>query len=59
MPARRRIGLVLSVLLIVAGCGKEQPQTRSLEGNRGAIGRGGVRALKPDESKLPSTAKKS
>ena len=58
MRALRGIGLALAVLLAVGGCGKEQPQTGTLQGNRGAIGPGGKRAIQPDESKLPSTAKK-
>jgi hypothetical protein len=57
MRAWRKIGLALAVLLAVGGCDKEQPQTRPLQGNRGAIGPGGVRALKPDPSKLPATSK--
>jgi len=57
MRSLRGIGLALAVLLVVAGCGKEQPQTGTLQGNRGAIGPGGKRAIKPDESKPLSTAK--
>jgi hypothetical protein len=59
MRAHRGIGLALAVFLAVGGCSQEQPpQTRPLEGNRGAIKPGGIRALKPGEPKLPSTAKK-
>jgi hypothetical protein len=57
MRALRDIGLVLAVLLAVGGCNKEQPPTRRLEGNRGAIGPGGIRVLKPGKPKPPSTPK--
>jgi hypothetical protein len=53
MRALRGIGLALAILVAVGGCNKEQPPTRRLEGNRGAIGPGGIRALKPDQPKSP------
>ncbi len=58
MRSLRSIELALAVFLVVGGCNKEQPSTRRLEGNRGAIGPGGIRALNPDEPKSPSTSKK-
>ena len=58
MRAYRGIGLALAVLLAVGGCSQNQPQTRTLEGNRGAIKPGGYRALKPDDPKQPSAPKK-
>jgi hypothetical protein len=58
MRASRCIGLALAVFLAVGGCNKEQPPTRRLEGNRGAIGPGDIRALNPDEPKPPSAPKK-
>jgi hypothetical protein len=48
----------VAVFLAVTGCNKEQPPTRRLEGNRGAIGPGGIRALNPDEPKPQSTQDK-
>jgi hypothetical protein len=58
MRALRGIGLALTVFLAVGGCNRAQPPTRRLEGNRGAIGPGGIRALKPAEPKPPSAPKK-
>ena len=58
MRAYRGIGLALAVLLAVGGCSQGQPQTRTLESNRGAIKPGGVRALNPDDPKQPSAPKK-
>ncbi len=57
MRALRGIGMALAVFLAVGGCNKEQPPTRRLEGNRGAIGPGGIRVLKPGASKPLSTPK--
>ena len=57
MRAIRCIGLALAVFLAVGGCNKEQLPTRRLEGNRGAIGPGGIRSLKPDDPKPSSTTK--
>ena len=57
MRELRGIGLALAVLLAVGGCNKEQPPTRRLEGNRGAIKPGGIRVIKPGKPKPPSTPK--